>query len=461
MISLTIKEIASMINGTLYINEADENDLVNGVVIDSREVQKGNLYVPIVGNRVDGHSFIADVENKGATLTFCSNIEYLPQKMAVLVVEDTLASMQDLAKAYRKILSATVIGITGSNGKTSCKDILAGALSIKLKTQKTQGNKNNEIGVPLTLLSLDRDVEAAVVEMGMENREEIHFLNPIVSQNIAVITNVGIAHLENLGSIENIGRAKLEIIDHLQPGSLFVYYGDDPILTKLMKKKVIPEGVRVLTFGKEKSNDVYLTSLSQDYDGIRFQLNEDGYSYHLPMLGEHQAINAMAAIIIAKDLGLHAEEIQQGFYRIEKTGMRNELMTIGNCTILNDAYKSNPQSARAALETFHGFDHPYKICVLADMLDLGDTTANLHHALGYSLNKYGFKEILCMGELSNYIAEGAKESCQDAKIVHFNDREELFDYLKDYIKRDCMILFKGSRGMALDLVIDKMKEYGE
>lgn len=461
MITLSIKEIASMINGELIVNDFSENDIVEGVCIDSRKIETGNLYVPLIGERVDGHKFIEDVEAKGAVLTLCSNSDYIPNHMAVIKVDDTLSALQELAKNYRLSLDCKVIGITGSNGKTSCKDILAGALSAKYKTQKTQGNKNNEIGVPLTLLSLDKDCEVAVIEMGMENRDEIHFLNKIVNQDMAIVTNVGIAHLENLGSIENIGRAKLEIVDDLETGSLFTYFNDDPILNKLMLTKQIPSGVNIKTFGTTDTNDMYLTSIKQDVNGISFSTNLSDFVYHINILGKHQALNAMAAITLAKALGLSDEEIQDGFALIENTSMRNELMHIDKCTILNDAYKSNPQSAKAALDTFHEFEHPYKIAVLADMLDLGNTTNHLHHELGYHLNKYGLQEIICMGELSKYIVEGAKESCPDAMIHHFSNRDQLFAYIKDYIHKDCMILFKGSRGMALDLVIDKMKEYGD
>ncbi|MDD3049344.1 MAG: UDP-N-acetylmuramoyl-tripeptide--D-alanyl-D-alanine ligase [Bacilli bacterium] len=461
MITLSIKEIASMIDGELILNSMSADEMVKGVCIDSRKIEEANMYIPLLGEKVDGHKFIKDVEKKGAVLTLCSDDQYIPEHMALIKVKDTLQALQQLACNYRKSLSCKVIGITGSNGKTSCKDILAGALSAKFKTQKTQGNKNNEIGVPLTLLSLDNDVEVAVIEMGMENREEIHFLNKIVAQDIAIITNVGIAHLENLGSIENIGKAKLEIVDDLKQGSLFIYNGDDQVLDKLMETKRIPEKVQVETFGNSKKNGIYLTSLTQDENGIYFSTNLSGFTYHIEILGEHQALNALAAIVVARNLGLSEEEIQRGFLTMEKTSMRNELMHINKCTILNDAYKSNPQSAKAALATFHMFKHPYKMVVLADMLDLGNTTFSLHHDLGFNLSNYGLQEILCMGDLAKYIEEGARQACPDAIIHHFEDRESLFVYLKDYVNKDCMILFKGSRGMALDLVIDKMKEYGD
>lgn len=461
MIRRKISEIAAMIDGQLILNDAHMDDVVCGVSIDSRKIEKGNIYIPLLGERVDGHTFIKDVEMKEAGLVLVSNQEYLPSHMAAIVVEDTLTALQQLAKAYRASLSAKVIGITGSNGKTSCKDMLAGALSGKLKTQKTQGNKNNEIGVPLTLLSLDQDVEAAVIEMGMENLEEIHFLNNIVDQDMAIITNVGIAHLENLGSIENIGHAKLEIVDHLQEGDLFAYYGEDPILSKLMKTKKIAKDVEVVTFGKKETNKLYLTLMEQKKDGIYFSTNLSETVFHINILGEHQALNALGAIAMAYRLGLNDEEIQRGFDQMEKTSMRNELLQIEKCTILNDAYKSNPQSALAALDTFEKFNADYKIVVLGDMLELGNTSPNLHYDLGLKLKNYQAEEILCVGEMAKYIAEGAFSVCPERKIMQFEDRDAVYEYVKDMIYKECMILFKGSRGMALDLVIEKMKEYGE
>lgn len=460
MISKTIGEIASMIKGQLILNDASMTDEVCGVYIDSREVLHHGLYIPIIGERVDGHTFISKVEEQGASLTLCSDEAFIPEHMAVILVKDTVSALQELAMHYRESLGAKVIGITGSNGKTSCKDILAGCLSAQFKTQKTQGNHNNEIGVPLTLLELDEDCEVAVIEMGMENREEIHFLNAMVQQDIAIITNVGIAHLENLGSLENIGHAKLEIVDDLHKDDLFLYYGDDKVLASLMQNKKIKEGVMVETFGKKTNNTLYLSSLKQDETGIYFTTNRHPFEFHIDILGEHQAFNALAAILVGYHLGMNEETMQKGFNFIEKTKMRNELMNVGNCKILNDAYKSNPQSAIAALDTFEMFEHPYKIAVLADMLDLGPTTTNLHYDLGYGLNVYDLKEVLCMGELAKSIGEGAKAASVNG-VRCFDDRDELFEYLKEYVKKDCMILFKGSRGMALDLVIHKLEEYGE
>lgn len=461
MISKTIQQIAELVDGQLILNQGSLDTLVEGVCIDSRKIEKNNLYIPIIGEKVDGHKFMNDTFEKGASLSFCSNKEYIPSNHPVIFVENTVKAMQQLAKNYRASLQCKVIGITGSNGKTSCKDILAGSLSSVYKTQKTKGNHNNEIGVPLTLLSLDEDVEIAVIEMGMENKDEIHFLNDIVNQDISIITNVGYAHLENLGSLENVGHAKLEIADSLNQNALFVYYGDDAILKQLAKEKKELDSLNVKTYGISKENDIYLTSLLQREDGIYFTINDSNKTFHIQILGKHQALNAMGAILIARSLGLSDDQIQDGFNKIENTGMRNELLRINKCTILNDAYKSNPQSAKAALDTFNEFTHSNKICVIADMLDLGVDSQKLHYELGACMSTYNLQEIICMGEMGEFIYKGAKASCQDSKVLHFDNRDQVYDYIKDYIHKDCMILFKGSRGMALDLIIDKLKEYGE
>lgn len=458
MIRKTIQEIADMIEGTLILNQGNQNTMVEGVCIDSRSIQKNNLYIPIVGERVDGHTFIEKIEGV-ASLTLCENEAYIPNDLPTILVEDSIVALQQLAKRYRLSLSCKVIGITGSNGKTSCKDILSGIFSANYKTQKTKGNRNNEIGVPLTLLDLDEDCEMAVIEMGMENKHEIHFLNDIVQQDMAIITSVGIAHLENLGTLHNIGLAKVEIADGLHEGNLFIYNGDDEILSSIMKEYPLASGLQVQTFGESKTNTMYLTSITQDAKGIMFTTNQSDTEYKVPILGKHQAYNAMAAILIAKALKMSEEDVCRGLLTIENTSMRNELLTINQCTILNDAYKSNPQSALAALETFDQFSHPYKICVLADMLDLGETTKALHYELGASLQEFRLQEIICMGTLANEIALGAKEHCPDAKVVVYENREQVLSHIKEYIHKDCMILFKGSRGMALDLVIEKMKEY--
>lgn len=458
MIIRSIDAIIRMLDAD-YIDNGDIDAEIMGVCIDSRKVVKGNLYIPIKGERFNGHDFIEQAIENGAVATLWNRGEpNPPEAITAILVEDTTIALQVLAAVYRRQLHLKIVGITGSNGKTSTKDILAAMLSAKYVTQKTLGNYNNEIGVPLTLLSLSEHCEAAVIEMGMENFHELDFLTKLVKPDIAIISNVGTAHLENLGSIENIAQAKMEIVHGLHPHGLFIYNGDQIILANAVKKEEVKGSIRIKTFGEQKHNDIYLRSLQQTMNGLRFQVNNDEFVYEMNMLGRHQAVNALAAILAAKELGLNEEDMQRGLQHIEKTGMRNELLQFGECTILNDSYKSNPQSTIAALDTLAAFASPYKIVVLADMLDLGDNTNMIHYNLGKELANYQLDEILTYGELGRYITQGANTAIKHSYISHFEDKHSLLEHLLPYLKKNCMILVKGSRGMQMDEIVDGLKE---
>ena len=441
-----------------YIENADIEEKVYGVCIDSRKVVEGNLYIPIHGVNNNGHDYVRQAIDNGAKAVLWERNEpNPPQDVVVILVEDTTAALQKLAESYRHQLDMKVIGITGSNGKTSTKDILAGILSQHYVTQKTMGNFNNEIGVPLTLLSLSENVEAAVVEMGMENLGELSFLTNMVKPDIAIITNVGCAHLENLGSMENIAKAKVEIVEGLNDHGLFIYNGDHKLLDDAVKAKMIPGTIRIKTFGKEQPCDGFVDHIRQDETGVSFSLNTE-HVYHLDMIGKHNACNAAAAILAAKALDLSDEEIQRGLHSIEKTGLRNELVRIKQALILNDSYKSNPNSALAAMDTMKEFDYDYKIAVLGDMLELGDTSDMIHYTLGKDLVAYQVNEVLTIGEMARYIAQGARDHTQ-AHVQQFETKEELLAYLLPYLDKNCMILVKGSRGMKLDEVVEELTKH--
>lgn len=439
-----------------YIENADIEEKITGVCIDSRKVVEGNLYIPIHGVNNNGHDYVKQAIENGAKAVLWERKEPNPPKeVVVILVEDTTIALQQLAKQYRNQLNMKVIGITGSNGKTSTKDILAGILSKRFVTQKTMGNFNNEIGVPLTLLSFSETIEIAVVEMGMENLGELSFLTKMVQPDIAIVTNVGCAHLENLGSMENIAKAKVEITEGLKEHGLFIYQGDQKLLEDAVKDKLIPGSIRIKTFGWNEQADASVTHIRQDETGISFMLNHHDFVYHLDMIGKHNACNAAAAILVAKALGMSDEEIQDGMRLIEKTGLRNELVKAKQALILNDSYKSNPNSALAAMDTMEEFDYSYKIAVLGDMLELGDTSDMIHYRLGKDLAKYHVDEVLTIGDMARYIAQGARDHTT-ANVQHFTSKEDLSSYLKPYLDQTCMILIKGSRGMKLDEVVDEL-----
>lgn len=457
MIVRSVDSIIRMLDAD-YIENDDIQKNIKGVCIDSRKVVEGNLYIPIKGVNNNGHAYIAQAVAAGAVATLWNRDEPNPPKeITVILVEDTTMALQMLAHVYRRQLHMKVIGITGSNGKTSTKDILAAMLSQNFVTQKTLGNFNNEIGVPLTLLSLSDNTQVAVVEMGMENLGELDFLTRMVEPDIAIIANVGTAHLENLGSMENIAKAKLEITHGLKPGGLLIYYGDQELLRNAVILEEIPGTIRIKTFGEAEGNDYQLQSVSQSETGIAFSVNHEQTTFHMDMLGKHQAINAMAALMAAREFNLSDMDIQHGLQHIEKTGMRNELLHVGNCLVLNDSYKSNPQSCIAALETLHLFTTPYKIAILADMLDLGEESDLIHFRVGKKIADYGVQEVLTYGEMGAYIAQGANFACEkDVKVRHFADKIALMEYIRPYRDQECIILVKGSRGMHMDEIVDAL-----
>ena len=455
MIRKSVSEISQML-GIKKLDKEFEVE-IEGVCIDSRQVKKGNLFIPLQGERVNGHDYAKmAIEHGAAALLWNVNESNPPQDVPVLLVEDTAKALWDLAGAYRSLCHYKAIGITGSNGKTSTKDMIAGVLSERYKVMKTQGNHNNEIGVPLTLLSFDEDIDIAVVEMGMENLHEIDALCEIVKPDFAIITNVGVAHLENLGSMENIAKAKCEIIDGVATkGSLF-YNGDDPYLGQEAVAHKL-NSLNVKTFGEGEQNDCQLTSFHQNGKGISFTHSMSDCTFSCDVLGRHQAMNGCAAYLVGHELGMSDEEIVKGFLNVEATSLRNELMSIGKWCVLNDAYKSNPQSALAALETFEHVAGHNRIAVLADMLELGDTSPMLHEQLGKACADFHLDKVFCLGSMAEFIAKGAREA-GIADVRHFSEREALLSALVAELDHEATVLFKGSRGMKLDELIDQIKD---
>lgn len=457
MINKSLKTIANMLQLSL-INDKFNDISISGVCIDSRKVQDGNLFIPIKGENSNGHSYIRNAIDNGCVASLWNRDEpNPPDDIGIILVDDTLRALQSLAKAYRDSLDIKVIGISGSNGKTSTKDILAALLSVKYKTQKTPGNYNNELGVPLTILSLDEDCEVAVVEMGLEKKGDILFLKDMVKPHMGILTNVGTAHLENFNSVEEIANAKLEIVECIEDGGLFVYNGDDLLIRGEFPKISVNESLTIKKFGFDSSNDLYCKIICQDENGISFEsYGELNDVFKVNMLGKHQALNAISAILIAKAFKISTEEMKQGLlHNIQKTGLRNDLLRIKNCTILNDSYKSNPQSLLAALDTFETILAPNKIVVLGDMLGLGDEEAKLHYEIGTRLSSYKVDELITFGDIAKNIAYGAKGIVKIIKI--FDDKKLMTEYLSRHLEEDCAMLIKASRSLEFDKVVDALR----
>lgn len=454
----TIEEITSMIKVENDISKYATVE-VSGVCIDTRKVEKGNLFIPFKGQNVDGHQFVEDAIKKGASASLWQNdVPNPPTDIPLLFVEDTEKALQELARTYRKQLDVKVVGVTGSNGKTTTKDMVTSILNVKYKVQKTEGNYNNHLGLPLTILSLREDTDIAVLEMGMSARGEIDFLTRLAQPDVAIITNIGEAHLQDLGSREGIAEAKLEITKGLSKEGLFVYIGDEPLLRDRVSGD---EPFKIKTFGKEHTNDVYPLVINQEESGSSFTLNlAPNDFFYLPVLGEYNVLNCTAAILTATYFGLTYKEIQEGLSSLKLTAMRMELTNgIKQTKIINDAYNASPTSMKAAIQLMQSLDESRsKIVVLGDMLELGEDEINFHLEVGKELDPTKIKLVYTYGNLGMKIAESAKEKFSSNRVSSFLDKQELIDSIKTNIEGNEWILVKASRGMKLEEVVNALQE---
>lgn len=465
MITRTFKQIAQMI-GAEWNPEFQDNPLIQGVSIDTRTLKEGNLFVPIVGDRMDGHRFVELAIEKGAAAVLWEKNRPVPPVFGpVLLVEDSLLALQKLAKVYRSELPVRVVGITGSNGKTSTKDIMAALLSTTFKTQKTFGNLNNHLGVPLTLLALEEDTEMAVVEMGMSALGEIQLLSSIVKPDAAIITNASEVHLADLKSRDYIVQAKLEIVCGLREDGVLVYNGDNPRLTQPLSR--LKGSYERLSFGDHPANDVYPVQYTMDDTGVDFSISDrECPRLRIPLLGKHQMINALGALSVARYFGIPFERIAQGLMQIEATGMRNERIEVsvhGGYTLINDAYKSNPSSLQAALDTLYEMDeNRRKIAIIGDMVELGEESEKLHRSIGEQLNSERLHHVYTLGSMAEHIASAAKEAnFPEDKITVCSQKDQLLAVLNQ-VKQDgrlkqAIVLIKGSRALELEDVVKALQ----
>ncbi|BCB02086.1 UDP-N-acetylmuramoyl-tripeptide--D-alanyl-D-alanine ligase [Bacillus sp. KH172YL63] len=458
MFQKMIKEICTMLDVKNDLSSFADV-VVKGVSIDTRKIEKGNLFVPFKGENVDGHQFVRNaIENGASAALWDHNVPNPPEDIPVIVVEDPLLALQSLANQYRHELDLKVVGITGSNGKTTTKDIVANLLSVKYRVYKTQGNYNNHIGLPLTILSLPQDSEVAVLEMGMSGFGEIELLSDISQPDAAIITNIGESHLQDLGSREGIAKAKLEIVKGLKPDGLFAYYGDEPLLQDGVKELNLNH---VETFGRGESNTIYPTRIEMDNQGSHFETSmAEGETFFLPVLGQHNIHNALAGILIARKFGLSVEEMKEGLQTLKLTQMRMEMVEGKKGeSIINDAYNASPTSMKAAIglvSELSGFQT--KVLVLGDMLELGEQEEAFHEEIGRLIDPGSIQHVFTFGRLGGYIGKGALQNFPEDRVHSFTDKGELISSLSSFIKGDELVLFKASRGMKLEEVIEGLQD---
>ena len=401
MKNFTAGQFLEACGGTFYGPSGILEQNIQGVKVDSRQIRKGDLFLATVGERTDGHRFIPGVFEKGA-LCAVSQQKLTDPAGPYILVKDTLQALKDGAEAYRKTLSIPVIGVTGSVGKTSTKEMIAAVLGRKYHVLRTPGNFNNEIGLPLTIFMIDREHEAAVLEMGMNHFGEMHRLSRMARPTHCVFTNIGVAHLEYLGSRDGILKAKMEMLDYAAPDAGIFINGDDDKLA-VMKD-------RAVTFGLNKTNQIYADQIENlGLDGIRCRIRTPEGDIHaaIPIPGMHMVYNAMAGTCVGQSLGLNSEEIEAGIRSLSALPGRGHLLHTPRFTLLDDCYNANPVSMRAMLDVL---DQALtrKVAVLGDMGELGDQKKELHASVGEHLKDLSIDVVVTIGPLSEFIHEAAR-----------------------------------------------------
>ncbi len=466
MKNMTLKNIATAAGGVLYADSASaETDVekteASGVVIDSRKIEKGFVFIATRGERVDGHSFIDSAFEKGAIGVVCEKAPANP-KGAYILVKDSFQALKDIAEFYRRQLDIKVVGITGSVGKTSTKEFIAGVLAKGFNTLKTEGNFNNEIGLPLTVLRIKEDCEAAVLEMGISDFGEMTRLSKIAKPDICVITNIGQCHLENLGTRDGILKAKTEIFEFMDKDGSVCLNGDDDKLATI--KEV--NGKRPLFFGMGRQNDIYADNYeNKGLDGSSARIHiksggaETAFDAQIPLLGEHMVYNALAAAAVGVLLGLSPEQISEGISSVKPVGGRSHVIRTDSYTIIDDCYNANPVSMRAALDLLSQSSDARKVAILGDMFELGENENALHAQTGEYAADGRTDVLICVGKLCKNMYDAAQNMENSAIELHyFEDKAQMLSALDGLLKNGDTVLVKASHGMGFDEVVKKLSE---
>ncbi|TLS35240.1 UDP-N-acetylmuramoyl-tripeptide--D-alanyl-D-alanine ligase [Pseudalkalibacillus caeni] len=446
-----IKRVSLKITG----KPAEKKLAFAAVVTDSRKEMDQSLFIPIIGERFDGHQFIEQAVENGAAGSLWQKDKPIPAsvkyKIPFFLVEDTTEALQDLSVEYLKEVSPKVIGVTGSNGKTTVKDMLEAVLSNTFETFKTQGNFNNHWGMPLTILSMPKTTEVLILEMGMSGLGEISFLSKLATPDLAIITNIGESHLEQLKTRENIAKAKMEIIDGLKENGTVIVDGDEPLLMPLLESGA-------LGCGYSNTCDYRITDVKSGNEGSSFVIEPANEEYALPLLGKHNVKNSVYSIVAAKRLGVTNANIKQGLSSLKLTNMRLERFEgINGSLLINDAYNASPTSMKAALETLSSLEgYSKKIAVLGDMYELGENEVILHRNIADAVSP-SITKVITVGEKGKWIADGLNEkSKQDVPVLSFIDKNKAAEALKSELGNDTAVLFKASRGLELETIIKQV-----
>lgn len=470
MKNMTLENIARVCGGEYIGAKEKRQSEISGAVIDSRLVEPGFLFIPIKGARVDGHDFIPAVFEKGA-LAVLSEHELSCAAGPYILVESTEQAMKQLAKFYRRSLGIKVVGITGSVGKTSTKEMIASVLAQKYRVLKTEGNLNNEIGLPLTIFKIRKEHEVAVLEMGISEFGEMDRLADMAQPDVCVITNIGLCHLENLITRDGILKAKTESFSHLAPGGIAVLNGDDDKLSekkvvngkptvfygigKEAKKYVDETGEKLLATKEVYATDVRAIGLTGTHATIH--IGEESFAVEIPIAGEHNVYNALAAVCVGRQLGLTVEEMKRGIESVRTIGGRSNLIEKDGITIIDDCYNANPVSMKASIDVLAAAPGR-KIAVLGDMGELGADERELHAMVGRHFEGKQIDALFCAGELSAELAKAVRMCSPMTEVFMMQDKEVLIRELLPYRKSGDTILVKASHFMGFAEIVKALTE---
>lgn len=454
---IKLSEVATAVQATNNITDYATVE-ISSVAFDSRDLKPGALFIPLVAEN-DGHDFFEDAKRNGATATLWAkdHIETAPKDFPVILVNDTLVGLQDLARFYLDKLNPKVIAVTGSNGKTTTKDLIAAVTSTQYNTIKTPENFNNEIGAPITILRMEKSTEVLVVELGMDRPGQLDFLSKLVKPDIAIITMIGEAHIEFFKTRDKIADAKLEITHGMKENGLFVYNGDEPLL----KERAQSLNIAKKTFGlTSQDNDLYPHDIVPDDYATTFKTNQwPELMFTIPLLGEYNIENALAALIIGIELGISPENLQIALRNVPLTANRTQWMQMHSGTrVLSDVYNSNPTAAKEVLKAFSRVKTTGKrFVVLGDMLELGDDSLALHANLAKEIKENEIDGVYLVGEDVRALAQELKTTTNiPVKVYNANDKQTLVADLALQLTANDIILLKASHGIHLEQVVHEL-----
>lgn len=446
-----VKDIVEAANGRLLCG--DPTVSVESISINSKEIGSKCLFVPIIGERVDAHSFIDSAIEAGAAAVLTSEHEAMDKAVPCIRVENTVTALQEIGRYYGRTMNIPKIGITGSVGKTTTKEMVACALSAGFRVFKTSGNSNSQIGVPITLSRISPEDEIAVIEMGISMPGEMKRLARLVDLDSAVVTNIGVSHIEQLGTQDGICTEKFRIADALRSDGAVFLNGDDTVLLGHMHEL----NRQVVLFGLGENNDYRADNIisgeTTEFDILKNNIKLCHVKLHVP--GLHNVRNALAAVAVAERYGITAQAAAGALEGYGGISMRQQIIRHNGITVIDDSYNASPDSMKAGIDVLCAVGKGRRIAVLADMLELGDDAARYHGEVGEFIAGHNVDELITYGDLAKNI--GVTAACNKSlKIKHFDDREQIDAYLKRELREGDTLLFKGSRGMKLNLCVEAL-----